>query len=102
MLSIWSRPEFCRLEKAKTLPNDKILNLSKFKAFADDNINVTQKEKVVFGRVENIVGKAENAGDQFQFDFEIDVRFNSFLNDKFLATPNLKEFADNNSKYDAK
>ena len=48
----------------KTLPNDNILDLSKLKAFADDKINVTQKLKFVFERVENIVGKGENAGYQ--------------------------------------
>ena len=44
-----------------SLPNDKILDWSKLKAFADDTINVTQKFKFVLGRVENIVGKGENA-----------------------------------------
>ena len=44
------------------LPNDKILDLSKLKAFADDKINVTQKFNFVFERIENIVGKGENAG----------------------------------------
>ena len=47
-----------------TLPNDKILDWSKFKAFADDNIDVTQKLKFVLEMVENIVGKGENAGYQ--------------------------------------
>ena len=46
------------------LPNDKILDWSKFKELADDKINVTEKVKLVLGRVENIVGKAENAGYQ--------------------------------------
>ena len=32
------------------------------KAFADDKINVTQKLKFVLWKVENIVGKEENAG----------------------------------------
>ena len=32
------------------------------KGFADDNMNVTQKLKLALGRVENIVGKRENAG----------------------------------------
>ena len=44
------------------LPNKNILDLSKFKAFADDKINVTRKLKFALVRVENIVGKAENAG----------------------------------------
>ena len=47
-----------------SLPNNKILNLSKFKAFADDNIILTKKLKFVLGRVENIVGKGKNAGYQ--------------------------------------
>ena len=37
---------------------------SKFKAFADDKIIVTEKLKFVLGRAENIVGKGENAGYQ--------------------------------------
>ena len=41
-------------------PNNKILDLSKFKAFADDQIILTLKLEVVLGRVENIVGKGEN------------------------------------------
>ena len=43
----------------------KIFDRSKFKAFADNKINVTEKLKFVLGRVENIVGKGENAGYQF-------------------------------------
>ena len=46
------------------LPNNKILALTKLKGFADDKINVTQKMKFVLGRIENIVGKGENTGDQ--------------------------------------
>ena len=40
-----------------SLPNDKILDQSRLKAFADDTIKVTQKLKFVLGWVENIVGK---------------------------------------------
>ena len=39
------------------LPDDKILGLPKLKAFADDKLDVTQDIKVVFQRIENIVGK---------------------------------------------
>ena len=46
------------------LPNDKILDWFKLKTFVDNKINVTEKLKFVFGRVENIVGKGENAGYQ--------------------------------------
>ena len=47
-----------------SLPNGKFLDWSRLKALADDKINVTEKLKFVFGRVENIVGKGENAGDR--------------------------------------
>ena len=46
------------------LPNDKILDRSKLKAFADDKINVLKMMIFVFDRDENIVGKGENAGYQ--------------------------------------
>ena len=39
------------------LPNDRILDLSKFKAFAHDKLNATQKLNFAFGRVKKIVGK---------------------------------------------
>ena len=47
-----------------SLPNDKILDWFKLKAFADDKINVIEILKVDLGRVENIVRKGENAGYQ--------------------------------------
>ena len=47
-----------------SLPNDKISDWSKLKAFANNKINVTEKLKFVLGKVENIVGKGENAGYQ--------------------------------------
>ena len=51
-------------EDELTLPNDKISNQSKLKAFPDDNLNVNKNLKLAFGRIENIVGKGENAGYQ--------------------------------------
>ena len=39
----------------------KKLACSKLKAFADNKLNFTQKLEFVFSRVENIVGKQENA-----------------------------------------
>ena len=45
-----------------SLPLDKISDSTKFKAFADDTIILTQKLKFMLGRVENIVGNGENAG----------------------------------------
>ena len=35
---------------------------TKLKALADDKVNATEKLKFIFGRIENIVGKEENAG----------------------------------------
>ena len=47
-----------------SLPNNKILDWLKLKAFADNNSNVSRKLKFAFGRVENIVGKGKNASYQ--------------------------------------
>ena len=46
------------------LANNKILDWSKLKAFADNKINVTKLLKFFGGRLESIVGKGENAGYQ--------------------------------------
>ena len=53
-----------KLSFGKEITNDKIFDLSKLKAFADEKINVNKKLKFYLGRVENIVGKGENAGHQ--------------------------------------
>ena len=50
----------CAINDLKSFPNNKILDWSKFKAFADNKIKVTKKLKFASGRVENIVGKWEN------------------------------------------
>ena len=47
-----------------SLPNDTILDTTKSKAFADDKTDVAQMMISVSDRVENIVGKRENAGYQ--------------------------------------
>ena len=44
-----------------SLPNDKILDWSKLKAFADNKINLIKRSKYVSVWVENIVEKGENA-----------------------------------------
>ena len=46
------------------LPNDKILELTKLKAFADDKLDIAKMRTSLFNRVENTVGKGENAGYQ--------------------------------------
>ena len=48
------------LLKINSLPNYKILDWLKMKAFGDDNVNVSRKLKFDLGRVEIIVGKGEN------------------------------------------
>ena len=45
-------------------PDDKSLDWSNKNALADDKSIVTQDIKVVFHRIENTVGKEENAGYQ--------------------------------------
>ena len=45
------------------LSDNKILDWSKLKTFADNKLNITQDMKVVFHRIENM-GKEENAGYQ--------------------------------------
>ena len=47
-----------------SLPNDKILDLTKFQAFADRKIILIEKLKFMWERVENIVGKGKNTGYQ--------------------------------------
>ena len=60
---VWERGETqdCAV---KSVPDDQILDLSKFKAFAGDKIILTQNLKFVLGRVKHIVGKGKNAGYQ--------------------------------------
>ena len=61
-----SNPEPLSYKYGASLPNNKILDLFKLKANTDDNVivNVIEKLKPDFGRVENIVGKIENVGYQ--------------------------------------
>ena len=65
----WCKTSFSQLivngfELFNSVPNNRFLDWSKFKELADDKINATQKLKFVFGWVENIAGKGENAGCQ--------------------------------------
>ena len=50
--------------RVNSLPNKKFLDWSKFKAFADNKINVIEKLKFVLGSVGNIMEKGGNAGYQ--------------------------------------
>ena len=53
------------LEAFYSLPYDKILDLAKFKVFADYKTILTEEFRFNLGEEENIVGKGENAGYQF-------------------------------------
>ena len=46
------------------LQNNKILDMNKLKAFADDKLNIAKMTISLFDRVEKPVGKGENAGYQ--------------------------------------
>ena len=52
------------LKRINSLPNNKFLDWSILKAFADDRINEAQNLKFVSGRIENNVGRGKNAGYQ--------------------------------------
>ena len=67
----WCRTVFWHAKTFNSLPNNKILDQSILKDFADDKINVTYVKNFVMERVEN-VGKGENAGYQhFSFSHNI-------------------------------
>ena len=64
-LSNQSREESIRASCSKLLVSSlQNFELVQIKGFADDNINVAEKLKFVFERVENFVGKGENASYQ--------------------------------------
>ena len=46
------------------LPNDKIKDVTKLKAFADDKLNIVKMMVSLYDRVEKAVEKRENAGYQ--------------------------------------
>ena len=48
----------------KPLPDSKILDVIKLKALADDKLNVAKMMLSLLDRVENTVGRGENAGYQ--------------------------------------
>ena len=47
-----------------SLPNSKILDVTKFKAFTDNKLNVAKIMISLLDRTENTVGKGKNAGYQ--------------------------------------
>ena len=52
------------IKRINSLPNNKISDWFKLKAFADDKIDVTENLKFGLKGVENIVGKEKNAAYQ--------------------------------------
>ena len=54
-----------------SVPDNKILDLSKLKAFADISLNVNKNLKIALGRAENIVEKGENFPLCFQKAFSL-------------------------------
>ena len=48
----------------QAMPDNTILALSKLKAFADNNFILAKMVQLLSERIENIVGKGENAGNQ--------------------------------------
>ena len=56
---------FCKMVKQfNSLPNDKFMDMTKLKAFADDKFNVTNMTFSPCDRAKNTMGKEENAGYQ--------------------------------------
>ena len=60
----WKQIYILTQEVCHSLPNNKILDVTKLKAFADNKLYVAKIPISHFGRVENTVGKGENAGYQ--------------------------------------
>ena len=61
-----------------SLPNDKILDMTKLKAFADDKLNVAEMKISLYDKVEDTAGKGENTGYQ-HFSFSYSVNQSLFL-----------------------
>ena len=60
----WEESKICHLGKGQFFNSTKrqILDRSELKGLAENNKKVTEKLKFVLGRVENVMGKEENAG----------------------------------------
>ena len=59
-----SKPNEFEENNFNTFPNEKILDVSKLKAFADDKLSIARMMISLIDRIENTVGKGENAGYQ--------------------------------------
>ena len=63
ILSIWISLNICHL--VKSLPNEKFLEVTKLKAFADKKLSVAKIKIFLFDRAENPLEKGDNAGYQY-------------------------------------
>ena len=63
-VSIWTSLKFCRLVQVNSIPDNEILNLSKFKAFADDKNTSHSKIEICVGKNRKHCEKRENAAYQ--------------------------------------
>ena len=68
-----------KFKNIDSLPNDKFLDLTKFKAFAEDKLDMANMVMSVFDKVENIVGKGEYAGYQHFLLFSTMISKGPFL-----------------------
>ena len=70
------------------------------KAFADEKLNLAEKLKLVLGRVENFVGKGENAGfQQFLTMFSKGFYFTVIKVGIVLQNPFLQKHGSYNCEY---
>ena len=76
----------CVVKDIKSLPHDKILNLTKLKAFADDKIHLIHVMNSLFDGVENIMGKEKMLVTTI-FSFSHNVFKSSFLHDRVQRFP---------------
>ena len=63
------KQQFSIFKSSKPLPDNKILAMSKLKAFADNNFNLCKITKFVQHRLEKNVRRGENAGNQHFLQF---------------------------------
>ena len=71
---VWERVKaialnlYCSIPNINSIPNDKILDMTKLRAFADNKLNVAEMTISLYHTAENTVEKRENAGIWTLFD----------------------------------
>ena len=87
----------CHLQHLNPFPQEKNLDQTKFKAFADNKLNVTKIIISVFDRVENIVGQGEVNKELTLYQtkkFYPCPKLNAFAKDSFIAAQMPQFFCD--------